>query len=603
VVLAFAWLQFAPAGEPVRDPRAETVIDALWGMDANQDGQLDAQEISEQARPYIEHYASLARLDPAKPLSLSALGDAVYAYHRARGGPYPNFSSAAFSEGSGAGDDEGVPGFGPTGDDPIPGFGDENDTGVRIKINEADLKQAAERFREHDRNRDGFLDGRELERERWYGNPLDYDKNGDKRLSKQEMALRYATRRETAADRGHQTPEQRWAEEQRKRAEWQKREEERRRNAEAAHRREQEEARQRHEAEERKRREQWGDRGTWELVGNLMQRYDANRDGDIDRVEWRKMAASENMGDANPTGDVVDRRELYLWVRERTDRTKVRLPHGLPLWFNERDLNGDGQVAMSEFTDEWTDEKAQEFALYDQNQDGVLMPDECLGEEPPPPGQVAFESRQFKVIPARGTISSQITVNDEMMVGDLDVRISVTHSHVSWLDAYLVGPSGQRIELFTGVGDHDDHFNNTILDDEAETPITRGRPPFAGRYQPESVEKKQPSLSSFYDRRIRGTWILVIGGWRSERPGSLHGWALLARSVADVEAAKAEAEAAAAAAASENSPSDGPSNGPDQTERRPPDGQRSPPSDPERRPERAPSTRRFGDGRTPWGGR
>ncbi|MEL6110702.1 MAG: proprotein convertase P-domain-containing protein [Planctomycetota bacterium] len=46
----------------------------------------------------------------------------------------------------------------------------------------------------------------------------------------------------------------------------------------------------------------------------------------------------------------------------------------------------------------------------------------------------------------------------------MNVRLNITHTHVSQLDGYLTGPDGQRIELFTGVGGHDDHFNGTVFD-------------------------------------------------------------------------------------------------------------------------------------------
>ena len=60
---------------------------------------------------------------------------------------------------------------------------------------------------------------------------------------------------------------------------------------------------------------------------------------------------------------------------------RERLPKGLPDWFLEKDVNGDGQVTMAEFTDNWTPDKVAEFARYDLNHDGIITAAECLKVE------------------------------------------------------------------------------------------------------------------------------------------------------------------------------------------------------------------------------
>ena len=105
--------------------------------------------------------------------------------------------------------------------------------------------------------------------------------------------------------------------------------------------------------------------------------------------------------------------------------------------------------------------------------------------------------------------------------------LSITHSHTSYLDAYLTGPDGQRIELFTEVGGNDDHFDGTIFDDQSQTPITKARPPFQGSFIPEGALKRQPSLGSFNGKSVKGVWQLVVRGSRSERWGMLHSWELI----------------------------------------------------------------------------
>jgi hypothetical protein len=51
---------------------------------------------------------------------------------------------------------------------------------------------------------------------------------------------------------------------------------------------------------------------------------------------------------------------------------------GLPSWFLDKDDNGDGQVAMAEYGESWTDSSLAEFAKFDLNSDGVITPAECL---------------------------------------------------------------------------------------------------------------------------------------------------------------------------------------------------------------------------------
>jgi Ca2+-binding EF-hand superfamily protein len=64
-----------------------------------------------------------------------------------------------------------------------------------VKIEERDLKEAAERMQRYDKNKDGVLDEKEIKDGRWSDNPMQFDRNGDKKLSQPELAVRYAKRR------------------------------------------------------------------------------------------------------------------------------------------------------------------------------------------------------------------------------------------------------------------------------------------------------------------------------------------------------------------------------------------------------------------------
>ena len=55
-----------------------------------------------------------------------------------------------------------------------------------------------------------------------------------------------------------------------------------------------------------------------------------------------------------------------------------RLPEGIPDWFARDDADGDGQIAMSEFSVSWTDGVLAEYNQFDLNRDGLITPSECL---------------------------------------------------------------------------------------------------------------------------------------------------------------------------------------------------------------------------------
>lgn len=55
-----------------------------------------------------------------------------------------------------------------------------------------------------------------------------------------------------------------------------------------------------------------------------------------------------------------------------------RLPNGLPSWFKSQDKNGDGQIAMSEYSRSWSRSTVSRFESYDLNGDGIITAKEAL---------------------------------------------------------------------------------------------------------------------------------------------------------------------------------------------------------------------------------
>lgn len=403
-----------------------------------------------------------------------------------------------------------VPGFGPLqGQRAVPGFG--TDTMPHVSVTPEDLARADERLQRYDSNRDGYIDRNEAGGGRWFDEPFQFDADRDGRLSRMELGRRYALRRggDAAGFRGTPNPgapappgSNPSADEQ------QRRERERRAMDEAA----------------RSRGAFRGTRESWHLAEALMSRHDTNRDGMLDGAERRSMglaAAADTDRDQR-----ISRPELAAWLAEQESLQGRAASPELPAWFVEKDRNSDGQVQMSEFADEWTDERLDEFIALDLNKDGIIVPDECLRALSRL--QQEHSNQRFQLIPSRGVVRSEIEVADKQRIADLDVQLQITHTHDDHLNVFLIGPEGQRVELFTNVGGQDDHFDNTILDEESPRSILRAAPPFAGRYQTEELSRGGKGLKQFYGLNMAGTWMLLVEA-NSDRPGVLHGWSLIFR--------------------------------------------------------------------------
>ena len=493
-------------------------MEFLRRMDENGNGRIDPGEISDRARPYIERYANIAGLRMSESMRLSRLEDAVKEYYRRRESEGSQNSQSSSGDRSGSSSSAGavrVPGFGPAfGAPPVPGFGLE--TEAKYRYTRDDERRADSRLQRDDRNRDGVIDRAEARMADWSErDPFIYDFNNDGRLSRHEIAQRYAKRRID----DDQRREARRQEQQRE----QSRDD---RSREAS--RDDSRSRSSNDSRDSRYSQQRSnvDRGAYYLAVTLLSRYDANRNGRLDRSEWSNVGENIVQADQDQDGQIA-RDELTQWVTLESQKRTREVPPELPEWFIEHDTNEDGQISMAEFAKQWTDELAEEFIGYDHDGDGIITSDEAIQVETSLVG--SYVDKLAKVILPRTTLVADIEVEDDYLIGDLDVQLSITHTSADQLDVYLIGPEGQRIELFTAVGGNDDHFDRTILDDEASTRISSARPPFAGRFQPESAGSRSPSLRHFYGKSVHGLWQLMIRSTRSDRSGVLHGWSLIVK--------------------------------------------------------------------------
>jgi subtilisin-like proprotein convertase family protein len=103
-----------------------------------------------------------------------------------------------------------------------------------------------------------------------------------------------------------------------------------------------------------------------------------------------------------------------------------------------------------------------------------------------------------------------LEVPDHLIVRDLDVSVSVTHTKVFDLRLLLTSPAGTTVLLnsydpFTGYFEGQD-YQGTVFDDEAPVSIADGQAPFEGRYRPSD----EAALSAFDGEDAFGAWRLQI---------------------------------------------------------------------------------------------
>lgn len=189
-------------------------------LDRNGNGMLDLDEMEGPAQFMISR---LQREDPSirtdRPIPISKFKEAFDRMRSGRGG-------GGGGEGGWRGDAGReemnaklaeamtapplVPGFGGEAPvaTPVLGFGPSAEL-MSVAVTAADLKAAEDQLARYDKNKDNFLAGDEIT-SRWTGNPMDFDRNGDGRLSLNELALRAARLRvaqeevNTASNKGRQ---------------------------------------------------------------------------------------------------------------------------------------------------------------------------------------------------------------------------------------------------------------------------------------------------------------------------------------------------------------------------------------------------------------
>jgi subtilisin-like proprotein convertase family protein len=138
----------------------------------------------------------------------------------------------------------------------------------------------------------------------------------------------------------------------------------------------------------------------------------------------------------------------------------------------------------------------------------------------PKPTLATYTSTTAAAILPRGRAVTLLTVNSNVRVADLNVRLNIRHPRISDLYIHLQGPDGTNIVLFNRSGGNTANLTNTVFDDQGNTHIALGRGPFTGSYQP------MANLSNFTGKLARGTWKLWIEDRAGVNRGTLANWSL-----------------------------------------------------------------------------
>ena len=418
----------------------------LQRLDANGNGAIEPGELSDRSRSFVEGLG----FNPDETNSLEKIKAKISGDQAAS-----SKSDSKSGSGSSLGSPERnvvrkVPGFGTTTPSrtPVPNFtasrqpsSDELDGKYGSEI----MEQVNAAMQRYDKNSDGKIDSGEMGEGRW-GQPepkeSDLDKDGN--LSRAEMAERYYRRTRGSSSESSSASSRSG----RDRSESSDRSGDSRGRSSRDGSSAQDSAASRESRSDRSRGSENGASGSGETrreaepaeeprssgggdryrkyADGLIQQYDTDKDGSLNKEELKNMKQRPENADLDNNG-LISAGELTEALangsmaagggggsnnsggssskssRERpssasgssekssggessnssgsgSSRSGSSRSSGSKFSFNASDKNGDGRVQMHEFTDEWTDEKFQEFKSYDKNGDGVISNAEYRGD-------------------------------------------------------------------------------------------------------------------------------------------------------------------------------------------------------------------------------
>src|SRR5262245_18042735 len=108
-------------------------------------------------------------------------------------------------------------------------------------------------------------------------------------------------------------------------------------------------------------------------------------------------------------------------------------------------------------------------------------------------------------------------------VNHVTVGININHTYDGDLTAFLVSPSGVRVQLLDRFGSSGNNFTNTVFDDFAATYIGGGSAPFTGSFRPVDP---LGLLTGLTGSDLNGLWTLEVHDNAANDTGSIANWSL-----------------------------------------------------------------------------
>jgi subtilisin-like proprotein convertase family protein len=134
------------------------------------------------------------------------------------------------------------------------------------------------------------------------------------------------------------------------------------------------------------------------------------------------------------------------------------------------------------------------------------------------PARTYVSATRLPVAP-NGKVVSLLTVAEDLLVADLNVKLLLTHPRVSDLYIYLQAPDGTKVVLANRSGSSA-NMVNTVLDDEASQSVGTGKGPFTGSFKPITP------LSVLDGKHLKGTWRLWVEDKAGVNRGTLENWSM-----------------------------------------------------------------------------
>ncbi|MFP6671943.1 MAG: hypothetical protein VB857_11050, partial [Pirellulaceae bacterium] len=432
--------------------------DFISRMDTNGNGNLDPDEQG-RLRPLLERISSARRdrgsssLDLSRPIPISRLNDEMnrMRQQREQGGSSRGSSGGGRNLGRGDSGSRSRTDLPPLVPDfafedevyiPLPSFGPEGERNT-VSVTEADRKEAAQTMKRYDKNGDSILSKEEIAQARWRDDPLQQDRNRDGRLTVNELSLRYALRRSDNRDSGGSSNRSGNSRDSASRGGSSSRDSGGRGSSSNSSTRGSSTSGRGGSSTSGRGSSTGGSSGTDRMAffaNSMMQRYDKNGSGVLEKDEWKEFRTDPSPGDTNKDGKLT-KDELTKWMSSRFGQSRggdsssarsgrgssggdsgrgrtsgrggsggersgrgdsggsrsrggssqpdtpdsyrfktvaERLPEGLPDWFKDNDADGDGQIMMAEYAKKWDAKMLDSFDKFDFDADGVITPQECL---------------------------------------------------------------------------------------------------------------------------------------------------------------------------------------------------------------------------------